>query len=124
MNAPLPNNETLRLEALRHYNILDTLPEQAFDDFTALAAQICETPIALITLVDARRQWFKSKVGFTVTETPRDIAFCAHTILKQDVFVVRDASVDERFSSNPLVTAAPYIRFYASRLCPRNALRH
>jgi signal transduction histidine kinase/PAS domain-containing protein len=113
MNAPLPNNETLRLEALRQYNILDTLPEQAFDDFTALAAQICETPIALITLVDARRQWFKSKVGFTVTETPRDIAFCAHTILKQDVFVVRDASVDERFSSNPLVTAAPYIRFYA-----------
>jgi PAS domain S-box-containing protein len=113
MNAPLPHNETPRLEVLRQYNILDTPPEEAFDNFTALAAQICETPIALITLVDYHRQWFKSKVGLTVTETPREIAFCAYTILKKDIFVVRDASVDERFTNNPLVTATPHIRFYA-----------
>ena len=113
MKAPLPTHETARLEALSQYNILDTAPEEAFDDFTRLAVQICETPIALITLVDHHRQWLKSKIGWTVSETSREISFCAHTILGNEVLVVQDAWADERFVTNPLVTAEPHIRFYA-----------
>ncbi|MBD1862904.1 MULTISPECIES: response regulator [Trichocoleus] len=113
MKAPLPSNESARLEALSQYNILDTAPEQAFDDLTRLAAQICETPIALVSLVDARRQWFKSKVGLSVQETPRDVAFCAHALHKPKIFIIPDALADERFANNPLVTSAPHIRFYA-----------
>ncbi|MBW4487248.1 MAG: response regulator [Trichocoleus desertorum ATA4-8-CV12] len=113
MKAPLPSNESARLEALSQYKILDTAPEQAFDDLTRLAAQICETPIALVSLVDARRQWFKSKVGLDVQETPRDVAFCAHALHKPKVFIVPDTLADERFATNPLVTSAPNIRFYA-----------
>ncbi len=111
--APLPDNEAGRLEALRRYNILDTLPERDFDDLVRTAAQICGTPITLVTLVDAERQWFKAKVGVTATHSSRDIAFCAHAILGSDLLIVRDATADERFLTNPFVTGPPHIRFYA-----------
>lgn len=113
MKAPLPSNEAARLNALRQYKILDTPPEKAFDDLTRLAAFICGTPAAQISLVDADRQWFKSKVGLEASETSRNIAFCAHTILEPQLFIVRDAYEDERFFDNPLVTSEPKIRFYA-----------
>jgi tetratricopeptide (TPR) repeat protein len=111
--SPMPNNEIARLNALRQYQILDTAPEKVFDDFTFLAAQICDTPIALISLVDGNRQWFKSKVGLTVNETSRDVAFCAYSILQQKPLVVSNALTDRRFATNPLVTSDPNIRFYA-----------
>lgn len=114
MKAPLPPNEARRLETLRGYDVLDTPPEQAFDDLTLLAAQICQVPIAVISLIDESRQWFKSITGLNATETPRDVAFCAHAILYADeVLEVRDAQLDPRFADNPLVTADPRIRFYA-----------
>ena len=114
MTAQLPVNEAARLDALRRYEILDTAPEQAFDDLTRLAADICGTPIAVISLSDRDRQWFKSKVGLKVTEVPRDIAICAHAILQSDLFIVRDTLADDRFSTNPLATSDPWFRFYAS----------
>jgi len=113
MKAPLPENEDLRLQALYRYRILDSPPESQFDDVAALAANICGAPIAMVSLVDADRQWFKAKTGLTASEMSRDVAFCAHAILQRDLFVVPDATKDERFSANPLVTAAPNIRFYA-----------
>lgn len=113
MKAPLPENEERRLEALRRQEILDSPPEPEFDDLVELAASLCGTPMALISLVDENRQWFKARVGVTVTETSRDIAFCAHGILKSGFLVVSDATKDARFADNPLVLAEPRIRFYA-----------
>lgn len=113
MKAPLPDNEACRLHTLHQYEILDTPAEAAFDDLTRLAAQICGTPIALVSLIDSDRQWFKSRVGLEATQTHKDVAFCAHAILQPDLFVVQDAAQDVRFANNPLVTKDPNIRFYA-----------
>lgn len=112
MIAPSPT-EVERLAQLQRYEILDTGQEDVFDDFTILAAQICGTPISLISLLDAERQWFKSKVGLTETHTPRELAFCDHAIRTPEVMEVPDATLDPRFFANPLVTGAPDIRFYA-----------
>jgi len=112
MSAPIPPNETQRLEVLHSCGILDTHPEKEFDAITRVAARICGTPIALITLVDETRLWFKSKVGLAATEIPRDVSFCAFTILQSEPLIVSDAQKDPRFSCNPLVTADPGIRFY------------
>jgi len=111
--AKLPENENERLRTLYEYSLLDTMPEGVFDDLTKIAAEICDTSISLISLVDRDRQWFKSKVGLDASETHRDMAFCSHAILQEEVFVLEDARNDHRFSDNPLVTGHPDIRFYA-----------
>ncbi|SFC89782.1 hypothetical protein SAMN05421780_111153 [Flexibacter flexilis DSM 6793] len=109
----IPADEELRLKALKEYSILDTLPEKEYEEITYLASQICKVPISLITLIDEKRQWFKSNRGLTVTETPRDVAFCAHAINdKQNIFIVPDSRNDARFHDNPLVTDDPYVIFY------------
>lgn len=109
-----PEKENKRLEALESYSILDTLPEEDFDNLTAIASQICGTHISLVSLIDDKRQWFKSHHGLDVEETPKEYAFCAHAINKpNEVFIIEDAREDERFHDNPLVTDAPYVIFYA-----------
>lgn len=111
--AEIPPNEQERLAELRRYSILDTQPATSFDLLARLATSIFHTPISLVSLVDENRLWFKSKQGIELSETPRDFGFCAHAILGNDVFVVRDAKSDLRFAGNPLVQGAPYVRFYA-----------
>ncbi len=109
----IPPNEAERIAALVSYGILDSDFEETFDRVTRIAANVFDVPIALISIVDGTRQWFKSKVGLEVRETPREISFCTHAILGSDVFVVSDARHDDRFVGNPLVTSSPNVRFYA-----------
>ena len=112
--APKPSNEAERLAALRQLKLLDTLPEQVYDDLALLASHICSTPISLVTLVDHERQWFKARVGVTMTETSRDSSFCSHAIAHPtDVLTVADTHRDPRFWDNPFVTGEPMARFYA-----------
>lgn len=113
MKAPKPKDEVKRIKVLWQYDVLNSLPEQVFDDLTSLAALICGAPISLISLVDEDRQWFKSKVGISVSETSRDVSICAHAILQGDLFIVPDTTKDRRFKGNPLVVSGPKIRFYA-----------
>jgi GAF domain-containing protein len=113
MRHPVAENEPKRLKVLWDYQVLDTVPEAIFDDLTELAALICEAPISLISLVDEDRQWFKSKFGTSVSETSRDVSFCAHALTGTGLLIVPDVTLDPRFSSNPLVTSHPRIRFYA-----------
>jgi GAF domain-containing protein len=113
MSAPSPSVELARVAALDRYAILDTEPEQAFDDLVVLAAYVCRTPIAMLSLVDDHRQWFKSKVGVEIRETPRETSFCAHAIQQQNLFIVPDTRNDARFRDNPMVLDEPHIRFYA-----------
>jgi two-component system, sensor histidine kinase len=111
--APIPADEERRLRKLRAYQILDSETEASFDDLALLAAEICRAPVALVSLVDETRQWFKASVGMGEKQSPRDLAFCAHAILQREVFTVADARADDRFSANPLVTGAPHVRAYA-----------
>lgn len=112
----VPQDEEARLKTLRSLNILDTSSEERFDRLTRMAKRMFNVPIALVSLVDENRQWFKSCIGLSVRETPRDISFCGHAILGKEIFIIPDATKDERFTDNPLVTNEPNIRFYAG--CP------
>lgn len=111
--AKLHAQESRRLTSLKNLNIIDTVAETEFDDIIYHASQICKTPIALISLIDESRQWFKSKIGLNISETSRDVSFCTHTILQDEIFEVKDTHLDDRFFDNPLVLEDPQIRFYA-----------
>ncbi|MFZ6645201.1 GAF domain-containing protein [Undibacterium sp. TJN25] len=111
--APISDNDAERLAALYALLMLDTPPEERFDKIVSFAAAEFDVPIALLTLVDQDRQWFKSQLGLSACETSRDVSFCGHAILKPEIMVIRDALADERFADNPLVTGDPFIRFYA-----------
>lgn len=112
--ADLPLNEEERLKVLNTYDVLDTLPEEDYDGITAIAASICNTPIALVSIIDKNRQWFKSHHGLAAKETPREFSFCAHGILNPDeLFIINDATKDARFVDNPLTTGDPHVIFYA-----------
>ena len=113
MGAPRPVNEAVRLGALLGYNVLDTPPEPSFDRITAMVTRVLDVPIALVSLIDDERQWFKSCIGLGVTQTDRDVTFCAYAILEDTTLVVPDATTDLRFTENPLVTGEPFIRAYA-----------
>lgn len=113
MAAPAPSTEAARVAALDRYAILDSEPEQSFDDLVILAAHICQVPMAMLSLVDDHRQWFKSKVGVQVGETPKEASICAQAIQQNNLFIVPDTLQDSRFRDNPLVTGEPHIRFYA-----------
>ncbi|MGH7791824.1 MAG: GAF domain-containing protein, partial [Thermodesulfobacteriota bacterium] len=114
MKEKQPKNDIARLRALRRYKILDTIPEEKFDDIARLVSHICGTPIALINFIDEDRHWFKSKVGVELSETFLESSFCKHAIQQANVFIVKDALEDERFATNPLVISDPNIRFYAA----------
>ncbi len=113
MKPPIPLNEHARLELLRQYDILDTPAEPEFDEIAARAAQVCQTPIALLSFVDRDRAWFKANVGWELREIPRETSFCAHAICQDELYVAPDMLADERFSHNSLVTQKPHLRFYA-----------
>src|SRR5215831_10922609 len=112
MDAPAASQEAARVAALDRYAILDTEPEQTFDDLVTLASYICKTPIAMLSLVDDRRQWFKARIGVQSQETAKELSFCAHAIQQEDLFIVPDTLKDPRFKENPLVLGEPHIRFY------------
>ena len=113
MKAPLPINEEARVQTLYGYRVLDTEEESPYNDIVRLAANVCGTPVALVSLIDRERQWFKARVGTALAETPRDVAFCSHAILQDSLFVIPNTLEDERFAKNPLVLEEPQIRFYA-----------
>ena len=113
ITAPTPVHEDDRLSALRQLLILDTPPEERFDRIAAFAADEFDVPIAVVSLVDSGRTWFKSHCGIEVSEAPRDISFCGHAILSDELFIVPDALLDERFADNPHVAQEPHVRFYA-----------
>ena len=113
IKAPIPENEEERLKKLKSYEVLETAAEAVFDEITRTAADICETRISLISLIDDNRQWFKSKCGLEASETGRDISYCGHAIMSDEVMIVEDATKDERFFDNPLLLGEPFVRFYA-----------
>jgi len=117
--APIPADEAERLQALQQLLLLDTPPDERYDRVVRFAAEQLDMPVALVSLVDGRRQWFKSRLGLDATETSRDISFCGHAIVSSELFVVEDASLDPRFADNPLVTGDLHLRFYAG--APINA---
>ena len=113
---PIPRDEKQRLAALKRYDILDTPPEKNFDSITVLASHVCETPIALLVLIDHNRQWFKAKVGVRIRETPREFSFCAHTIMRRGLSIIPDATKDKRFATNPLIASGPHTVSMPARL--------